>query len=182
MKYALISSDGYVVDIFESDPYIPFTPTENHIELTDDQALQIEQNERGSWIIDGEVYSNREYFDKQFYDQYPEQFKIGLRRRFANQRYVEETSGIEFNGYLVKTDRTTQSILGNARQIAEDDPSFSVDWKVNESTFVTLDSDDILALSDIMVAHVQSLFTKEKNLNALIDAAQTYQDIKNIKW
>lgn len=182
MKYALITTDGFVIDIVETDPYIPFSPTNNHLELTEEQALQLEQNTRGSWIIDGVIYSDLEYFEKKRFEENPDQVKFGLRRKFASMRYLEEISGIEFNGYLIKTDRVTQSILGNAKQAADEDPAFTIDWKVDDGVFLTLDSNDILALADLMLVHVQNLFSKEKTLNDLIAAASTYEDIRHIKW
>jgi len=106
----------------------------------------------------------------------------GKREEISKARYNAEVGGIEVDGVPVRTDRVTQSILGNARQYAKEDNTFSTDWKLSDGTFVTLTAPQIIAFADAVLAHVQAQFTKEKLLNDQIDAVTTTEELKAVKW
>jgi hypothetical protein len=180
MKYAIIiPEDGYVIKVLDEKPE---DSSVTYVKITNAKADQIENNNGPSYIIDGIVYDYREKFEKERFESNPDQYKNMLRRKYANQRYIEEISGIDYNGVLIRSDRVTQSILGNARQMAASDSYFEIDWKVNDSTFVHLTSSQIIEIADLMVAHVQTLFTKEKEINEQITNATSFSDIQQIVW
>lgn len=97
--------------------------------------------------------------------------KAQARKALAAKRYEVETGGITVNGTPVKTDRETQSILTAARTRALEDGNFSVDWKVSNGVFVTLDAATIIAIANAVADHVQACFSNEKALDVLIAAA-----------
>lgn len=100
----------------------------------------------------------------------------------ANARYEEEVGGLDFAGMNIATDRDSQSTLVGARMFANADPSFVIDnWKAG-GTFVTLDAPTIMAISDAVLAHVQSLFTKEATKASLISVALSLDELDAITW
>lgn len=97
--------------------------------------------------------------------------KEAARSALAARRYEAEVGGIMVADVPVKTDRETALILTGARIVALEDPTFSVDWKVDNGVFVTLDATAIIAAADAVRVHVQNCFTNEKDIDALINAA-----------
>lgn len=208
MKYAILSSDYAVVAVVNDkppvkdpysedgpsfDPYDPYAPYykpwyPDFIEITDQEGTDITNASGGSHIDidaygDYTIYEDTVWFDKMFYDQDPERYTENLKRRLAISRYTEEVGGLDIgNGVIIKSDRDTQSVLTGARILAKENPAFSVDWKLSGNNFTTLDSTAIISAADTMAIFIQLLFTKEAQLNAAIDAAQTYEDISTITW
>jgi len=178
MKYAVIATNGRIIRVEDQVPSPPWS----YVEITNSQADEIAQNIEIQYIVDGELYTVTEYSNKGAFDRNPTAYKLELRKIIASQRYRQETSGMLYNGVRIKTDRVTQSILGNARQMAKEDSNFTIDWKVNDTTFVTLTASQIIQLANAMAQHVQAAFTKERTLNEAITAATTYSDIKTIEW
>lgn len=100
-----------------------------------------------------------------------EKAKMDAREKLALLRYVKETGGITVAETPIKTDRETQMILSAARTVALEDPTFSVDWKVSNGVFTTLDAATVIAVANAVRVHVQACFTNEKAIDALIEAA-----------
>jgi hypothetical protein len=92
-------------------------------------------------------------------------------------RWGVEVGGITVNGMAVRTDRETTSILTAARIEADNDPTFTVRWKLSSGTFVTLDAATIIALSVAVRQHIQAAFTNEETLSGLLTAATTIEQI-----
>lgn len=106
--------------------------------------------------------------------------KTAARAALAARRYEAETGGILVNGIPFKTDRETALILTGARIAALEDPAFTVDWKVGNGVFVTLDATALIAAADAVRAHVQSCFSNEKTIDALIENAPDVETVRAI--
>lgn len=106
--------------------------------------------------------------------------KEQAREVLADKRYEVETGGITVNGTLVKTDRETQAILTAARTRALEDANFSVDWKISNGVFATLDAATIIAIANAVADHVQACFSNEKALDALIEAAADVDAVRAV--
>jgi hypothetical protein len=97
----------------------------------------------------------------------------------AAKRYEVEIGGIEIAGAKVKTDRESQASLTGAYTSLKEGMLTSIDWKT-EDGWVTLDLESCEAIAQAVAVHVQACFTQEKELSALIDAAQTVEDLAEI--
>jgi len=100
----------------------------------------------------------------------------------ATERYKYETSGVYFSGSMIDTTRESQAILSSAYISLKNGLITFVDWKDKSGNFVTLGLTEIEAISSAVSSHVQSAFTKEKTLTELVLAAQTKEEINDIKW
>ena len=100
----------------------------------------------------------------------------------AAKRYEFEVSGLDLGGTKVDTSRSSQAILTAAYISMKNNLISSVDWKDQSGTFVSLGLAEIEALSIAVSTHVQSAFTKEKNLTALVMAATTKSEVDTIVW
>ncbi len=99
------------------------------------------------------------------------------KAEIANARWHAETSGV--SGF--RTDRESQAIITGAALKALQDSTYSCRWKT-ESGFVELTAPQILAIADAVRAHVQAQFDHERALLALIDAAETVEDLEAVTW
>lgn len=189
MKYAITGPRGRIFRVLDTEPL----GGQSFTEITDEQATTVESSETPLFIINGELKSQEEAMEifkaermaerlTELFNEDPIKAKSQKRKDIAKDRYDAEVGGIIINGAPIKTDRDTQSIIGNSFQMAKLDVDFSVDWKVAEGVFIELDSPTIIAIGQAVVAHVQSCFTKEKDLNILIDNASTAEELNNIKW
>ena len=89
-------------------------------------------------------------------------------KQLAALRYKKETSGILLdNGTVIATDRPTQSMLDSASRRASIDPTLTVRWK-GKNGFVNLTAPEIIAIGDLVFAHVQSCFAREAELTEAI--------------
>ena len=110
------------------------------------------------------------------------QLKSAKFQEIALMRYKEETNGVYFNNTLIKTDRDSQSTINNAVTAVLRNPDIVIKWKSDTNVWVELKKEDILAIADIVINHVQSCFNKEKELSDKIDEAITAEEILNITW
>ncbi|MDI3259464.1 MAG: DUF4376 domain-containing protein [Sinobacteraceae bacterium] len=98
-------------------------------------------------------------------------FKSVARRRLAARRYLAETSGTQWNGHPVATDRQSQAMITGALLLSQM-PNFpGVNWKMADGTFVQLSAADVQSMAAAVAAHVQGCFANEAAL-----AAQVMQD------
>jgi len=103
------------------------------------------------------------------------------KAEIANARWVAETGGVALNGMAIRTDRESQSLITGAALKALQDAEYSFSWKT-DSGFVELTAPQILAIADAVRAHVQAQFDHERALLALIDAAETVEDLEAVTW
>ena len=99
------------------------------------------------------------------------------RGEIAAARFESETAGIDG----IKTDRESQALITGAALKAMQDNTYSCRWKT-ESGFVELTSLQITAVADAVRAHVQSCFDREAELVALIEAAESPEELEAILW
>ena len=111
-----------------------------------------------------------------------EDYKKLKIEELAAKRYEFETSGLTLGDTLIDTSRTSQAILTSAYISLKNGLLTSVDWKGRDGVFVTLDLTAVEMLSRAVTAHVQSAFTKEKELNDLVAAATTKSEVDTIVW
>ncbi len=101
------------------------------------------------------------------------------RSEIAAARYEAETAGIDVNGFTVRTDRESQSLITGAALKAMQDEKYSCRWKT-ESGFVELTALQISAVADAVRTHVQACFDREAELVALIEAAESPEELNEI--
>lgn len=83
-------------------------------------------------------------------------------------------AGITVNGIPVWTDETSQTRVAGAALAALIDPSYTVNWKAADGSFVALDASQITAVASAVRAHVQACFDRESDILAAINAGGAY--------
>jgi len=100
--------------------------------------------------------------------------KLATIDAIASARYDHETAGTTVSGVAVFTDRTTQMKLTGAAIRAERDPSYSVNWKQSDGTYVELSAAQLIAIADAVGDYVQACYSREAVLlSALADGSYT---------
>ena len=99
------------------------------------------------------------------------------KAEIANARWHAETSGV--SGF--RTDRESQAMITGAALKAMQDETYTCRWKT-DAGFVELTAAQILAIADAVRAHVQACFDHERALLAIIDAAETVEDLEAVAW
>ena len=107
--------------------------------------------------------------------------KSAKKAEIAANRYAAEIAGVTVGGVVVRTDRESQALITGAALKATQDGTYSCTWKA-ESGFVTLDAATIIAVADAVRTHVQGCFDAEAAKCAMIDAAQTVEDVEAVSW
>ena len=107
--------------------------------------------------------------------------KAAKKDEIAAARYAAEIAGVTVGGVVVRTDRESQALITGAALKAVQDGTYSCTWKA-ESGFVTLNAGTIIAVADAVRTHVQGCFDAEAAKCALIDAAQTVEDVEAVEW
>ena len=102
------------------------------------------------------------------------------RAEIAAARYEREIAGVEVNGILLDTGRDSQALITGAALAAMLDENYSLNWKTT-SGFIHLTAPEIIAVAQAVRAHVQSCFDREGELVALVDAAQTAEELDAIE-
>lgn len=146
-------------------------PIENGIEITQEQYLaaitgltSVENPKRISTLngefslIDPPVETPEE----------PEEPEVDLYAYSAQKRWEREVSGTTLMGLTIATDDRSKILISGARQAADNDPDFTTQWKLPDGTFITLDADMIIAISDAALGHVASCFALEEQVNIQI--------------
>ncbi len=107
--------------------------------------------------------------------------KSAKKQEIAAARYAAEIAGVTVGGATVRTDRESQSLITGAALKALQDAEYVCSWKT-DAGFVELSAPQILAIADAVRAHVQAQFDHERALLALIDAAETVEDLEAATW
>jgi hypothetical protein len=111
-----------------------------------------------------------------------ESAKTAKLEELAAWRFAKETSGVTVSGARIKTDRESQAIVTSALISLSQGLATSVDWKAEGGVWVTLGLNEITAIAQAVVAHVQACFTLEKQFSLDIAAAATVQDAEAITF
>lgn len=100
------------------------------------------------------------------------------KAEIAQSRFEAETAGI----YGIKTDRESQGILTGAVLQAVIYPTYSLEWKTIDGTFVTLSAEEIMTVGRTVREYVQAQFNKEAKLCDMINSSETTEEVKKITW
>lgn len=111
------------------------------------------------------------------------QIKQEHKERVSQMRFFREISGKIYEGIFYDTDRTTQSMLGNAVSLVQFDPEIvEVDWKSSDGSWTKVSKTQLLEMGKIVGRHVQDCFSKECKLHKLIDACETKEEVLKVVW
>lgn len=98
----------------------------------------------------------------------------------AAVRWEHENGGTTFNGALVATDGNSQTKYIGAVVAAQIEPTTVISWKMLDGSFVELNATAIVELAMAVRGHVQACFDRERELRALIEAAQTFAELEAV--
>ena len=108
-----------------------------------------------------------------------DELKAQKKAEIASARYEREIAGVEVNGITIDTGRDSQALITGAAVAAVLDDDYSLNWKT-EAGFVHLTAPEIIAVAQAVRAHVQACFDREAELCALVDAAETKEELDEI--
>lgn len=108
-----------------------------------------------------------------------DELKAQKRAEIAAARYEREIAGVTVNGIPIDTGRDSQALITGAALAAMLDENYSLNWKT-ENGFIHLTAPEIIAVAQAVRAHVQACFDREGELAALVDAAETKEDLDEI--
>jgi len=110
-----------------------------------------------------------------------EQLKAKKIAELADARWREETGGYIYNGHEFHSDRESQDRVFQAYMASLSDPNFTVTWKT-KTGWLEMTASDFIALYNEFQTFLQGLYQKEKNLQALVEAATTIDELNEIEW
>lgn len=89
-----------------------------------------------------------------------------------DRRWVAENAGVTVGQTLIRTDeRTQQKITGALEFFRQNEALETIDWEAQPGDFVTLDQSTLAAIGVAIGTHVQTCFTRSKELSEAIAAA-----------
>lgn len=88
------------------------------------------------------------------------QYPGGMLDTYASFcRWRKEVGDITVNGISVATDDRSKQMITGARLAAEADVNFTTPWVGTDGSITTLNATQVIAISDAVLAHVQSCFS-----------------------
>lgn len=111
--------------------------------------------------------------------------KQSKKQEVATARYNAEFGGFTDPtiGIFVRTDDRTRNLLTATIMEARANPAFTVpNWKLADGTFITLTAENIIYLYGKVWKFIQEQFAKEKTLCEQIDAAETVEAVRSVRW
>ena len=112
----------------------------------------------------------------------PPPLVFNVAEAIAARRYIAEVAGTYAGGLPVFTDRTTQNKLTGAALRASRDPTYTVDWKCQTGSFITLDAQRIMAVADAVGDYVQACYSREAALLAAVADGSFTDDMLEEGW
>jgi hypothetical protein len=100
----------------------------------------------------------------------------------ADERYNEETGGIEFQGVTMHTDRESQAKYIGAIVALNALGTYPPNWKGMDGWLAIPDGDTLNALAAAVESHVSACYAREYALQALIEAATTIEEAQAVGW
>lgn len=97
--------------------------------------------------------------------------EIKRQKKVANSaaRYAKETSGVDYEGHLILTEREDINIFNSAMEKIRRGLVEAIEWKCGDGSYLTLTTDNISDIEILILTHIQGSFAKEKYYNDLID-------------
>lgn len=83
-------------------------------------------------------------------------------------RNERRSAGVQYGANWYWSDIGSLTELVIAKDIARDDPNYTVKWKTRDGEFVILGAKDFTALVQLMRSHTQTCFNKEASINTKI--------------
>lgn len=101
------------------------------------------------------------------------------KNQLASKRWEVETGGAVINGNTYATDRESQTkYTAVAVAISQADPmTWSINWKTNDGVFIVLNAQQMMAVINYVMYHVQNSFNKEYEFQQQIDACATIEEV-----
>ena len=108
-----------------------------------------------------------------------ENLKEHLKSKLAARRWTAETSGITIDNLVYATDRESQiKYTAIAVAISQADPqTWSVNWKTSDGQFVSLNSEQMMYRTNIVMGYVQGCFNREYAIQSEIEACSTVEEL-----
>lgn len=188
MKYAITGPKGLIFKIVEELP----RNTRRSVEISDADAAIVEASDDIFYIIDDVLISRtdieadlqhaKDIAALEALESDLNKAKSVVRQRIAEQRYNFEVGGIEVDGLPVRTDRFTVDRIYQARALAKENAQFNTAWKLGDGSFITLNAESIINISDSITTHLTLSFTREMDLNLLVDVATSVSELTSINW
>lgn len=97
-------------------------------------------------------------------------------------RDAAEFGGFTWDGSTFDSDATSQSRIMGAAQLAQLDPTFTVDWTLADNSVRTLSADDMVAVGVALGQHVATQHATARTLRAQIQAAATAAEVAAVVW
>jgi len=109
-----------------------------------------------------------------------ESVKADKKAQIADWRWNREVGGVNFGDAKIRTDRESQAQITSTLTSLEQSLLTSVDFKAQDGTWITLTLDEVQAVARVVAQHVQQLFTVERQLVEMVDAAETIEEVRAI--
>lgn len=133
-------------------------------------------NETTNYDINSFKFENGEWIDDLDY------IKKVQKKKMNAIRWEKERESFDFNGFKINCDDVSQTKINGAVSSVLVDSTYTLNWRCDDGTFVTLNGDYIKALGTAVRNHIQTQFDKEKDYNTLIDNKTTREEIESINW
>lgn len=163
--------NGTIACYREDEGSFAFIPNGDHV-VFDDTIPWVEVSEPVVRLSDNSLVfkSDPRYFDDA---------KAQKKAEIAAARYNAETAGTMVHGVLIDTGRDSQALITGAAVAAMLNENYSLNWKT-DAGFIHLSAPEIIAVAQAVRAHVQACFDREGELVALVDTAETKEDLDEI--
>ena len=112
--------------------------------------------------------------------------KEGLIYKVSSIRWGKESAGIVYSNVVFATDSQSKVNYLTAVMQAQNDPKYTVSWKVktNEERFVTkfidLTANDVITINNSVIDYVNKCFAKEYTISKSVDKAKSLADLMKI--
>ena len=94
----------------------------------------------------------------------------------------QEQAGFEFENHVYNSDLVSQTRIQGAVLQAVQDSAYKTTWTLKDNSSVELNSQQLQALGNALIQHVESIHNKAQSLRQLIQQAQTPQELDKIVW
>lgn len=96
------------------------------------------------------------------------QIQAEMLAELASYRYSREVGGLTVSGNEVRTDRDSQAMLIGAVVAFNEGFFASIQWKLDNGSWITIDQATCLAIAGAVAGHVQRCFNSEKTVSDTI--------------
>jgi hypothetical protein len=126
--------------------------------------------ERAQIIYDGTAISGPDaIIDKIGAMNFPAEEKKNILDYAKRRRWEIETGGITVSGMTIATDDRSKLMIQGGRTAADADPGFTTKWDLGDAS-IELTAEQVIAISNAVLAHVQAVFAKHDTISDAINA------------